>query len=156
MAASSLVINFNLPGELIQLLRPAPVLATPAATQVSAPTSLLATSTLAPATPAAPTLAPAIPIIPAATGSTAPCSGFQDASLIPVNRIPGPELSLEDFCRTYRLTEGVHTKLDNDGYSGSHTFEYATWKDLIDAGMKTGEIAQMKHALLNWSVPHAL
>ena len=30
--------------------------------------------------------------------------------------------------------------------------KHATWKDLIYAGLKTGEIAQMKHALLTWSV----
>lgn len=142
MVASSPVINFNLPGELIQLLRPAPVLAAPAFESLAR---------------AAPILEPALPILSAATAApVAPYSGLQDASLIPVNRIPGPELSLEDFCRSYRLTEGVRSKLDLNGYSGSHTFEYATWKDLFDAGLKTGEIAQMKHALLTWSVPHTI
>jgi len=78
-------------------------------------------------------------------------------TLIPADHALGPMLSLDDFCKTYLLTDGVRTKLDDNGYSGSHTFQYAEWKDLkSDAGLKAGEIAQLKHAISIWSIPRGL
>lgn len=56
-------------------------------------------------------------------------------------------MTLEDFCTAYKLTESVRIKLDENGYAGSHTFRYAEWKDLKEAGLKAGEVAQMKHAV---------
>ena len=72
-------------------------------------------------------------------------------TLIPANRIPGPTMSLAEFCEAYKLTDGIQKKLEENGYSGSHTFQYAEWQELKDAGLKAGEIAQMKHALFSWS-----
>ena len=77
--------------------------------------------------------------------------------LIPADCLPGPELSLENFCKIYCLTDGVQNKLDENGYSGSHTFQYVEWKDLkSNAGLKAGEIAQLKHAISMWSTSCAL
>jgi len=78
-------------------------------------------------------------------------------TLIPADCAPGPMLSLDDFCKTYLLTDGVRTNLDDNGYSGSHTFQYTEWKDLkSDAGLKAGEIVQLKHAISIWSIPRGL
>jgi hypothetical protein len=126
-SAAAPVINFNIPAEVIQLLRPS----------------------AAPATP----VAPATPNQPLA----APTAFLASDTLIPADRTPGPELSLDNFCKIYHLTDGVQTKLDDNGYSGSHTFQYAEWKDLkSDAGLKAGEIAQLKHAISIWSIPRGL
>jgi hypothetical protein len=133
-SAAAPVINFNVPAEFIQLFHPP---AAPAATP-------LATAAAA---------APAAPIQPLAP----PAFLMVSNTLIPADRAPGPTLSLDDFCKTYLLTDGVRTKLDENGYSGSHTFQYAEWKDLkSDAGLKAGEIAQLKHAISIWSIPRGL
>jgi hypothetical protein len=128
-SATAPVINFNIPAEFIQIFRPpAAPTATPLATAAAA----------APATPIQPLTPPVF--LPSGT-------------LIPADRVPGPALSLDDFCKTYLLTDGVRIKLYNNGYSGSHTFQYAEWKDLkLDAGLKAGEIAQLKHAISLWSI----
>ena len=103
-----------------------------------------------PATSAAPL--PATPIQPVTPSVFQPLVASD--MLIPIDRLPGPELSLDDFCKTYRLTDSVQKKLDENGYCGSHTFQYAEWKDLkSDAGLKAGEIAQLKHAITTWSTP---
>jgi hypothetical protein len=133
-SAAAPVINFNVPAEFIQLFHPP---AAPAATP-------LATAAAA---------APAAPIQPLAP----PAFLMVSNTLIPADRAPGPTLSLDDFCKTYLLTDGVRTKLDENGYSGSHTFQYAEWKDLkSDTGLKAGEIAQLKHAISIWSIPRGL
>ena len=96
---------------------------------------------------------PATPIQPVASLAFQPL--VTSDMLIPINCLPGPELSLDDFCKTYHLTDSVRKKLDENGYCRSHTFQYAEWKDLkSDAGLKVGEIAQLKHAITMWSTPH--
>jgi hypothetical protein len=132
---SAPVFNFNIPSEVIQMLRPSAI-------------------------PSTPIQGPAAPLPATPVQSIAP-SVFQPIMvsdmLIPTDRLPGPELSLSDFCKIYRLTDGVQNKLDETGYSGSHTFQYAEWKDLkSDAGLKAGEIAQLKHAIFMWSIPRPL
>jgi hypothetical protein len=78
-------------------------------------------------------------------------SNTLQSMLISSDRLPGPELSLADFCSKYGLTNGISQKLDENGYAGSHTFEYASWDEMRDAGLKSGEIAQLKHAIAKWS-----
>jgi len=122
------VINFNIPNEVVQLFRPAAPAVPPT---IPAP---------------APALAPALHI-------NLPADSLDSVSLIPADRIPGPEFSLDEFCLKYNVTDRVRNKLDENGYSGSHTFQYAAWNDLKEAGLKTGELAQVKHALLRWTLP---
>lgn len=62
--------------------------------------------------------------------------------LIPTDHLPGPEVSLSDFCKMYCMTDGIQNKLDETGYYGSYTFQYAEWKNLkSDVGLKAGDIA---------------
>ncbi|KIJ92269.1 hypothetical protein K443DRAFT_113827, partial [Laccaria amethystina LaAM-08-1] len=93
------VINFNIPPQFVQLLCPVPT--TPAPTNLLAP---------------APTIVPHIPApaTPAYSGTT--------GMLIQGDRIAGPDMTLADFCVVHRLTEGVCSKLEENRYSGSHTF----------------------------------
>ena len=130
-AAPTSVINFNIPPEVVQLLRPIP----------AAP-ELVTGNLLAPA--------PIVPHVPLAVNP--PMYAGTTGMLIPGDRVPGPDMSLADFCVAHRLTDGVRNKLDENGYSGSHTFQYAQWEELKEAGMKAGEIAQLKHAIVTWSI----
>jgi len=61
-------------------------------------------------------------------------------------------MSLAEFCEAYKLTDDVQRKLKENGYSGTHIFQYTEWKELKDAGLKAGEITQMKHTLFSWSL----
>lgn len=81
-SAAAPVINFNVPAEVIHLFRPPAAPATPV-TAVAA----------APAIPIQPLAPPAFPMV--------------SDTLIPADRAPGPTLSLDDFCKTYLLTDGV-------------------------------------------------
>lgn len=130
-ASPASVINFNIPPEVVHLLRPIP--ATPE------PINLLAPAPIIPQVPLPVTL----PMY-AGLGTT--------GMLIPRDRVPGPDMSLAEFCLAHRLTDGVRNKLDENGYSGTHTFQYAQWEELKEAGLKAGEIAQLKHAIVTWSI----
>lgn len=125
------VINFNIPPEVVHLLRPIP--ATPEPMNLLAP---------------APMIIPQVPALPV----TLPMYVGTTGMLIPRDRVPGPDMSLAEFCLAHRLTDGVRNKLDENGYSGSHTFQYAQWEELKEAGLKAGEIAQLKHAIVTWSI----
>ena len=89
---------------------------------------------------AAPVTAPIAPAAPAALTVQVSNSHM----LLPHDCIPGTRLSLTEFCALYDLTENVRTRLDENGYNGSHTSRFAELQDLKDAGLKAGEIAQMK------------
>ncbi|KIJ96795.1 hypothetical protein K443DRAFT_49260, partial [Laccaria amethystina LaAM-08-1] len=80
------VFNFNIPSEVVQMLRPSTIPPTPI-----------------PAASAA--LLPATPIQAVAPLASQPL--VTPDMLIPINRLPGPELSLDNFCKTYRLTDSV-------------------------------------------------
>jgi len=57
--------------------------------------------------------------------------------------IPGHDMLLAKFCPAHHLTDGVHNKLEENGYSGSHTFQYAQWEELWEVAWKAGEIMQL-------------
>ena len=75
--------------------------------------------------------------------------------LISSDRLPGLEMTLREFCTKYALTDGVIKKLEENGYAGSHTFEYASWDEMREAGLKSSEIAQLRYAIMKWSTPRA-
>jgi len=116
--------NLNIPAEVATLLRPH---APPPAANTPVSTAHDPGSVLRP-----------LPVI-------------SNTMLVSSDRLPGPELSLADFCSKYSLTTGISQKLDENGYAGSHTFEYASWDEMRDVGLKSGEIAQLKHAITKWS-----
>jgi hypothetical protein len=133
--APTMNFNLNIPAEVATFLRPqAPPGPPPAAVLVDAP------ALAGPARDPGPVLQP-LPVV----------SNTTQSMLISSDRLPGPELSLADFCLQYGLTNGISQKLDENGYAGSHTFEYASWDEMRDAGLKSGEIAQLKHAIAKWS-----
>ena len=70
--------------------------------------------------------------------------------LVPASAVPGPSLSLDDFCKAYSLSNNVHQKLDDNGYTGSNTIRYICVPELKEMGFKYGEIAAMKDAVRQW------
>ena len=101
-------------------------------------------------------LAPAPTIVPHAPTPATPTYSGTTSMLIQGDCIPGPDMTVADFCVVHCLMEGVHSKLEENGYSASHTFRYAQWEELQEAGLKAGEIAQLKHAMAMWSLPQGL
>jgi len=101
-------------------------------------------------------LAPAPTIVPHVPAPAAPTYSGTTSMLIQGDRIPGPDMTLTNFCVAHRWMEGVCSKLEENGYSGSHTFQYAQWDKLQEAGLKVGEILQLKHAIATWSLPQGL
>lgn len=133
--APTMNFNLNIPAEVASLLRPGPQAHAP-------PPAVDAPQAAGPARDPGPILQPLHVV--------------SNTMLISSDRLPGPELTLADFCSKYRLTDGISQKLNENGYAGSHTFEYASWDEMRDAGLKSGEIAQLKHAITKWSTARNL
>ncbi|KAJ7132727.1 hypothetical protein C8R46DRAFT_1235676 [Mycena filopes] len=116
-------VNFNFPPEFAAFLRqPAPI---------PAP---------APA-PALPLAAPNALTLPPNTGNM----------LIPYPCIPGPDLTITNFCTTYNLDDDIRNRFESNKYKGSADFEFIEVDELKEMGFMRGEIAQIKGAIGKWS-----
>lgn len=73
--------------------------------------------------------------------------------LLPPSRTAGPDLSLQEFCQQYDVSDAVQTKLIDEGYTRSRVLQYVAIADLKEVGLKLGEIASLKDAVARWSVP---
>ncbi|KAF9236601.1 hypothetical protein BU15DRAFT_7820, partial [Melanogaster broomeanus] len=71
-------------------------------------------------------------------------------SVIPPGMKPGPDLSLDDFCIRYKLSDDVKAKLSENGYFRTETIEFIVISELKEMGFKFGEIAAMKAAMKRW------
>ncbi|KAI6021252.1 hypothetical protein EDC04DRAFT_2901316 [Pisolithus marmoratus] len=71
-------------------------------------------------------------------------------SLLPESAMPGPCLTLSEFCAAYSLSDNVCQKLDDNGYMGSNTISYICVSELKDMGFKHSEITAMKDAVRRW------
>ena len=87
-----------------------------------------------------------------ANASLANSQHVLSSMLLPAGHFQGPQLTLDEFCALYSLSDRVKDKLDENGYSGSHTFHFVELQDLKDGGFKVGEIAQLKDAISQWSM----
>ena len=75
------------------------------------------------------------------------------SSLLPLARMAGPSLTLDDFCSQYQVDFGVHQKLFKKGYKTSHHLQYAMVSELKAARFRIGEIASLKDTFAHWSIP---
>ncbi|KAG1899822.1 uncharacterized protein F5891DRAFT_901698, partial [Suillus fuscotomentosus] len=62
----------------------------------------------------------------------------------------GLSLPLDHFCRDYNLSDGILTKLSDNGYTGTETICYILISELKEMGFKLGEIAAMRAAMKCW------
>ncbi|KAG1725773.1 hypothetical protein EDD22DRAFT_853643 [Suillus occidentalis] len=74
-----------------------------------------------------------------------------DAPLLSVSARPGPDLPLADFCAAFELSQDIHAKLADNGYTGTRTIRYIIVSELKEMGFKNGEIAAMKDAVARWA-----
>ena len=134
--ASAPVFNITIGKEIVELFHP------------TAPT---ATATAAPNIPvSAPASAPTSP----SRATTQACRDSYDMHCLTVlqtNRNPGPEMSIGDFCTTYRLSNAIKTKLQDNGYEETFTLRFLTLEELKDIKLLGGEIASVRHAVHKWS-----
>jgi hypothetical protein len=63
----------------------------------------------------------------------------------------GPDLSLDGFCTLYNLSEGIQTRLHENGYMSAETLMFIVVPELWEMGFKFREIAAMKAAMKHWS-----
>jgi hypothetical protein len=82
----------------------------------------------------------------------APAATADQGALIPAGAKPGPDLSLDDFCTCYSLSDDIRKKLDVNGYTGTETLSFIVVAELKEMDFKFGEIAAMKAAMCRWSV----
>ena len=91
------VFNFNIPNDVFHIFKP-------------------------------PTAVPVMPVQGTAPALVAPVAHIPPQlsiteTLVSADRVPGPELSLDEFGRMYCLTDGVQNKLDENSYSAkAHDF----------------------------------
>jgi hypothetical protein len=62
----------------------------------------------------------------------------------------GPDLSLDDFCTSYKLSDRIRTRLHENGYISVETLTFIVVPELREMGFKFGEIAAMKAAMRHW------
>ncbi|KAJ7155272.1 hypothetical protein C8R46DRAFT_910730 [Mycena filopes] len=115
-------VNFNFPPEFAALLRQPAPVPAPA--------------------PALPLTAPNALVPPPNAGKM----------LIPYPRLPGPDLTIADFCTTYNLDNDIRNRFETNKYKGSADFEFIEVDELKEMGFMRGEVAQIKGAIGKWSV----
>lgn len=63
----------------------------------------------------------------------------------------GPDLSLDEFCTSYNLSDAIRIKLRANGYTSAETLTFIVTPELREMGFKFGEIAALKVAMRRWS-----
>ncbi|KAJ6454595.1 hypothetical protein C8R45DRAFT_1111843 [Mycena sanguinolenta] len=103
-------------------------------------------------------LRPAAPPVPAPVVAHLPTA--PDALVLPQNsanmlipylRIPGPDMSFEDFCTQYELGEDICSRFTEHRYKRTSALQFVEMGDLKEMGFMRGEIAELKVAIGAWS-----
>ncbi|KAJ7862829.1 hypothetical protein B0H13DRAFT_2354477 [Mycena leptocephala] len=71
--------------------------------------------------------------------------------LIPYPRIPGPDLSIEDFCSLHNLDTDICDRFKQNKYKRTNAFKFVEVDDLKAMGFMRGEIAELTVAIGGWS-----
>ena len=71
-------------------------------------------------------------------------------SLIPSTHTTGPQMSMEQFCSIFTLSQDIFRRLDDNKYSGTQAFAHMEASELWEFGFKLGEIVDLKEAVLEW------
>ncbi|KAJ7165780.1 hypothetical protein C8R46DRAFT_900364, partial [Mycena filopes] len=115
----------------------------------------------APAQPAMPQITINIPDMlqrfqPPAAPAPAPVPGAPHAfdsppMLIPPPLVPGPKLSIEEFCVRYELDADIAARFREHRFKSTEVFRYIEVKELKELGFVSGEIAELKVAIATWA-----
>lgn len=72
------------------------------------------------------------------------------ATLLPPDRIAGPDMTINDFCSFYKLAPSVAEVLQQNGYLDTNTFEFMEVSQLQEF-LNSGSVAQLRAAVSRWS-----
>jgi len=62
-------------------------------------------------------------------------------------------MTLSEFCTRYGLSDEILTKLTKNGYTRTQTLRFVQTDDLNTIGFMLGEVAEMKDAVEQWTLP---
>jgi hypothetical protein len=74
-------------------------------------------------------------------------------TLLPTNRIPGPSMTMLEFCVLFNIDESIAGSLLKNGYNSTDTFQFTEVVQLQDF-LVSGIIAQLRAAVFKWSSAH--
>jgi hypothetical protein len=63
---------------------------------------------------------------------------------------PDNNMSIDDFCSTYKLSDSILQCLRENRFTQSHAFRHIQVDDLKAMGLVLGEIADVREAVLKW------
>ncbi|KAJ2927203.1 hypothetical protein H1R20_g9889, partial [Candolleomyces eurysporus] len=72
-------------------------------------------------------------------------------NLIPAGLVPGPKLSMDEFCKTYDLPEFILTWFTQNGFRSTAGLQFVKVHELRDMGFKPGEIMEIWDAVEEWA-----
>jgi hypothetical protein len=76
--------------------------------------------------------------------------------LVPHGALPGPKLSIEEFCERHALDDEICARFWQNKYTKTtETLAYIKLSQLELMGFMGGEIAQVQFAVSSWTVPTA-
>lgn len=81
------------------------------------------------------------PTAPAAASST----------LLPSNRVPGPDIPIDDFCQQHQLDNDIRQKFKDNRYKNARTLRFVSLGELKEMGFLPGEIGELRDAVEKWS-----
>ena len=62
-------------------------------------------------------------------------------------------MPLSTFCTQYGLSDEILAKLTKNGYTRTRTLRFIQTDDLNKIGFMLGEVAEMKDAVEQWTLP---
>ncbi|KAJ7763179.1 hypothetical protein DFH07DRAFT_956554 [Mycena maculata] len=95
---------------------------------------------LRPAAPIPP-VAPPAPMMPVPTTTM----------LIPHPFVPGPHLTIMEFCNKYQLDNDICVRFTDEKFKNTSAFKYVELAELKEMGFRKGEIAELKVAVEMWA-----
>ncbi|KAJ7769664.1 hypothetical protein DFH07DRAFT_938223 [Mycena maculata] len=98
----------------------------------------------------APAHAPALAPAPA-PAPVQPALAFQTAMLIPHPLVPGPKMSIEEFCKEYELDDDIRDHFRQHKFKSTSSFQYIELAELKGMDFLAGEVAELKVAIAGWA-----
>jgi hypothetical protein len=102
-----------------------------------------------PVPPAAmPVAMPALPV----PNPAIPRYDVQHPNLLQADHLPGPDMTIAEFCAQYELGDGTQQKFVAHGYERARVLRFITLGDVTKMELRLGEIAELRDAIERWSV----
>jgi hypothetical protein len=70
---------------------------------------------------------------------------------LPFPRLPGADLSIEEFCTTYNFDGNISERFKQHRFKRTTAFKFVEVPELKEMGFMKGEVAELKVAIEEWS-----